>query len=87
MLAIGMLVKNHIIPLVNVRTIFGHIPTSDIFLDRDLPNFSDIGRTRTDIFLKLSPLASIPQAQQAELHMSELYLNQSTRSLQTIESS
>ena len=25
-------------------------------MDRDLPNFSDIGRTRTDCFLKLAPL-------------------------------
>ena len=42
----------HIIAIVNLRThhYFGQ------FLDRDLRNFSDIGRTRTDFFLKLAPL-------------------------------
>ena len=38
---------NLITPIVNARTIFGHSPISDNFLDRDLPNFSDIEQTRT----------------------------------------
>ena len=47
---------NHIIPTVNVLTIFRAHPYLGRFLERDRPNFSDIGRTRTDLFLKLAPL-------------------------------
>ena len=39
---------------INIRTILGHIPSSENFWT-DLPNFSDIGRT--DFFLNLAPLA------------------------------
>ena len=46
---------SHIIATVNARTIFGH-PYFGQFLDRYLPNFSDIGRTRTDFSLKPAPL-------------------------------
>ena len=56
MLAIGILDMNHLISIVNLRTIFGHTANEDFFLDRYLPKFSDIGRTRTDFFLKLTPL-------------------------------
>ena len=36
-----------LLPIFNIRTIFGHIPT----WDKDLPSFSDMGQTRTDFFL------------------------------------
>ena len=44
---------NHIILIVNVRTIS---PYFGQYLDREVTNFSDIGRTRTDFCLKLTPL-------------------------------
>ena len=48
---------SRIIPIVNIRTIFGHTTNSDIFLTFfGLSSFSDIQRTRTDFFLKLAPL-------------------------------
>ena len=56
LVACYVLHMNRIIPIVNVRAIFGHTHGSDIFLDRYLPNFSDIVRTRTDNFLQLAPL-------------------------------
>ena len=46
---------NFIIPIINVRTIFGH--KHERFWDRDLPNFSDMGRTRTD-FLTVTTSAN-----------------------------
>ena len=49
------LYMNHIISIGNVRTIFGHTPTSEIF-EQKSANFSDIGRTPTDFLLKLTPL-------------------------------
>ena len=36
---------NHITPIINVRIFFGHTALKKI-LERDLPNFSDIRRTR-----------------------------------------
>ena len=40
---------NHIMPIVSLRTIFGHTTNLDIF-GQNLPKFSDIGRTRDRFF-------------------------------------
>ena len=50
-----ILAMNHIIPIDNIRTIFGHLPTSSNFWS-EISDFSDIGRTRTDFLLKLAQL-------------------------------
>ena len=46
---------NHV-TIGNVQTVFGHTPISDIFFVTNLLNFLDMGRTRIDFLLKLSPL-------------------------------
>ena len=59
----------HTLPIVNVTyqqchplLMFGQFSDTtqlQTILDRDLPNFADIGQTRTDFFLKLAPLLYI----------------------------
>ena len=44
------------IQVVNIRTIFGHTPTSDSFWTKVCPTFRTSERTRTNFPLKLSPL-------------------------------
>ena len=49
---------SHILFIYQCSDNFRAHPYFGQFVDRKLPNFSDIGRTRTDFLLKLAPLCA-----------------------------